>query len=260
VPYAASHHVFANTRYLVPCFGIAFAAGIAMLEDRIRETWLAALAVALLAQDLLQMHSEMPHGVRVAMGVLDVLALGIALSPGLRAFTIRRARPLALAALVAGVLLAPVLGRFRLDDRARALAQEYQAHVTTSRLFAAGWGWLDHHGENGTVDVFTSPATYFTYPAMGQYLERKATYVNVNVEDVREAATYPLCQPRVHADPDAWLVNLKKAGVRWVLASRYPDFPYSIEHDWAVAHPELFKLRFQDNTNEVWEFLPGAGG
>jgi hypothetical protein len=27
-----------------------------------------------------------------------------------------------------------------------------------------------------------------------------------------------------------------------------------------VAHPELFKLRFQDNTNEVWEFLPGAGG
>jgi len=260
VPYAASHHVFANTRYLVPCFGIVFAAGIAMLEDRIRETWLAALAVALLAQDLLQMHSEMPHGVRVAMGVVDVLALILALSPGLRGFVMRRARELVLATAAVAILLAPVLGRFRLDDRERALAQEYQAHVTTSRLFASGWGWLDHHGEDGTVDVFTSPATYFTYPAMGQYLERKAIYVNVNPEDGREAAQYPLCQPRVHADPDAWLVNLKKAGVRWVLASRYPDFPYSIEHDWAVAHPELFKLRFHDNTNEVWEFLPGAPG
>jgi hypothetical protein len=203
------------------------------------------------------MHTEMPHGVRVIVGAIDVLAVALALSPWLRQLARRRARALAVAGIFLAVALAPVLGSFRLDDRARALGQEYQAHVTTSRLFATGWGWLDHHGEDGTVDVFTSPATYFTYPAMGQYLERKAIYVNVNPSDVREAARYPLCQPRVHADPDAWLANLRRAGVRWLLASRYPDYAWSVERDWAVAHPELFRLRFQDNTNEVWEFLPG---
>ena len=75
--------------------------------------------------------------------------------------------------------------------------------------------------------MISTPATYFIYPSMGMHLERKATYINVNREDVRVATAYPLCEPRTNPDPEAWLANLRKAGVRWLLVNRHPalDFP-----------------------------------
>ena len=43
----------------------------------------------------------------------------------------------------------------------------------------------------------------------------------------REA--YPGCEPRVDPSPEAWLANLRRAGVRWLLVERSPEVPFPIE-------------------------------
>ena len=259
IPYAASNHLFANTRYLLPCFGIGFAAALAVAEIRgARDTWLRNITLVLLAQDLLQLSAAMSHGVRMILGIADVAAVLLVLSPRLRGLVLRRARPLALASLAALVLLSPVLASFRLADRSRALGTEYQVHNFPGGLYAEAWSWLDHFGADGTVAVISTPATYFIYPAMGMYLERKATYINVNREDVRVATAYPLCEPRTNPDPEAWLANLRKAGVRWLLLNRHPALEFPPERTWAQQRPDLFALRFSGRTNEIYELLPTA--
>jgi len=90
---------------------------------------------------------------------------------------------------------------------------------------------------------------------MGPRLERRAIYVNVNREDLHEAAVYPRCLPRVDPSPDAWLANLRREDVRWLHLSHTPPYPFPQENDWAAARPERFALRFEDATNRVFEVL-----
>ncbi len=260
VPYSASGHVYANIRYLDAAIAIAFAGGLAVAEALGASVLsLGALAVALVAQDLLQLHAEMPFGVRAAVAAADLAAVALALSPGLRRGIVRFSRPLAVAAALALVLMAPLLGSFRSADRGRALGEEYTAHATSGRRFAAGWTWLDENAGDGTVDVVSSPDTFFVYPAMGPRLERRAIYVNVNRQDLHEAAAYPRCQPRVDPSADAWLANLRREGVRWLYLSRNPPYPFPMEDGWAQARRGRFALRFADVTNRVWEVLPESG-
>jgi hypothetical protein len=259
VPYADHMNIFANVRYLMPGLGLAFAGAAALGERRrVSERWMEGLAVAFLAQGLLQLHAEMPHGVRITIAVIDLAAVALALSPALRGFTVRRRRELAAAALLLALLGAPFLTAFRVEDRDRALAEEFQVHQTSTRFFVGGWGWLDRHGGNGAVAATHSPNNYFQYPAMGPRLERDARYVNINAADHRRAAEYPDCQPRVDPDPRAWVANLAKRHVRWVHLSRYPQVDFTIERQWADSSPRLFALRYSDPTNRVYEFLPMA--
>lgn len=268
VPFAAAGHVFANVRYLLPAVGLAFAGGVAAAESRRADArLLEGLAVALAVQDLLQLHARLSDGVRLTMAAGDLAAAALALSPrlrgGLRAWLSQdgpRRRRLALAAAAAALAAAlagvPWLARFRAADRARALTFEYTAHGNNVAWYTSGWDWLDRHGGRGTVAVVNSPDTFFIYPAMGPYLERRALYVNVNAANLDEAAAYPLCQPRVEPSAAAWIANLRRAGVRWLDLTRTPPFPFSMENDWAAAHPELFALRFSDATNRIFELLP----
>jgi len=266
VPFAAAGHVFANVRYLLPAVGLGFAGGAAAAESRGADPrLLEGLAVALAAQDLLQLHTMLPDGVRLAVAAADAAVVALALSPRLRGWLVAagrsgRRRRLALAgtALVAALAAVPWLARFRAADRTRALTHEYTAHGINVGLYAAGWDWLDRHGGNGTVAVVNSPDTFFFYPAMGPRLERRALYVNVNAANLDEAAAYPLCQPRVQPAADAWIANLRQAGVRWLDLTRTPPYPFAMERDWARAHPELFALRFADPTNLIYELLPAA--
>jgi hypothetical protein len=259
VPFADNLNIFANVRYLIPAIGIALAGGVAAAEERgVSDGWLAALALIVAIQSLLQLHAEMPHEVRVILGVIDVGLAALAVSPALRGFARRHARGLALAALAGAVLGAPYLARFRVADRDRALRYEWTTHSTSAKLFAPGWEWLDRHGGDGAVDVVSAPGTYFVYPAMGPYLERRARYVNVNRENFANAARYPRCDPRVDPSPDAWIANLAASRTRWVLLARYPQFDFPMERGWAEARPDLFALRHADPTNLVYEFLPAA--
>ncbi len=259
VPFAKNYHVFANVRYLMPAFGLAFAGGVALGERRrVSDRWMEGITIALLAQGLLQLHAEMPHGVRMTIAYMDLAAVALAVSPALRAFAVRRRRELVAAAVLGTLLGAPFLTAFRVRDRDRALAEEFQVHMTSTRFYAPGWAWLDQHGGDGTVASVHSPNNYFQYPAMGPRLERESRYVNINAADHRVAVQYPACQPRVDPDPKAWVTNLAKQRVRWVHLSRYPQFDFSIERQWADSLPRLFALRYADPTNRVYEFLPEA--
>lgn len=257
IPHANGQQFLANPRYLDGAFVLTFAGLVAVAERRsVRDGWLGAFALALLVQDLILLHAEMPFGVRIALAIVDVAAVALAISPALRALLHRRALPIAVAASAALMLIgAPLLGRWRVADRGRAFAEESTFHETTMRAFAGAWAWLDAHGGNGTVAVVESPADIFTYPAMGPHLERRVVYVNTNRADVRDAADYPGCDPRQELDPQAWLANLHRARVRWVHVGRFPGYPFPSELDWAAARPDLFALRYQDPGNAVLELL-----
>ncbi|HVR08957.1 MAG TPA: hypothetical protein VMW75_12990, partial [Thermoanaerobaculia bacterium] len=78
VPYAAAGHVFANVRYLLAAVGLAFAGGAAAAESRRADPrLLEGIAVALAAQDLLQLHARMPDAVRLAMAAADLAAVAL---------------------------------------------------------------------------------------------------------------------------------------------------------------------------------------
>jgi hypothetical protein len=91
---------------------------------------------------------------------------------------------------------------------------------------------------------------------MGTYLERKVRYVNVNTADYDAPNRYPFCNPRVDPSFPAWLAHLLAADVRWLLVSRYPEFDWPGEREWAQAHPRLFELRFGDSANLIYEIHP----
>ncbi|MES1245043.1 MAG: glycosyltransferase family 39 protein [Acidobacteriota bacterium] len=258
VPYGSSGHVFANVRYLDGSLALMFAGAVAVGERFVPDPALRALALLFAVQDLLMLHTEMPRTVRVVLALFDIGLVIWAVSPRIQGFTRRRARELAVAGIVAALVAAPFLGRFRVKDRERAFRSEYTAHKTAAFLFAPGWGWLDKNGEDGTVAVIGAPSNFFVYPAMGPHLERRAIYVNVNRRDSRRATDYPGCDPRIDPEPQAWLENLLKDGVRWVYLHRFPQIDFPMEADWISARPDLFALRYQDNTNIIVEFLPNA--
>ncbi len=255
VPYADRGHVFANLRYLVPAFGILFAAGIAALEPRLTPRQVTVLALVLAAQSLLQLHAQMPLGVRIALAVVDVFVLLIALSPALRLRLQQHAGAVAAAAVVAALLAAPWLAGFRVADRGRAFAEELTAHQTPAFHFAPGWHWLDRFAEGGTVALVSGPKSHFVYPAMGPRLERRVLAININAADHRLAFEYPGCEPRVDPDPEAWMANLRRAGVRWLYLNRAPGFQFGVEDRWAQERPQELALRFSDDDNRIYELL-----
>ncbi len=261
VPFARNRHVYANVRYLVPAIALAFAAAVAFGERRqVRDGVLTGLAVALLAQDLLQLHAEMPLGVRLAIAAADLAVLLLVLAPTMRHRLAARAPTLAAVALLAALGAAPFLARFRIADRSRALTTEFTAHTTVARFFASGWAWLDAHAGSGAVAVVHAPNSYLTYPTMGPRLERDVRYVNVNEADLPLAIDYPDCQPRVAPSPPAWVRNLARRHIRWLAVARFPGFDFPLESRWADALPGLFTLRFSDPTNRIYEVrLPVAG-
>jgi hypothetical protein len=256
VPFSKNLHVFANVRYLMPALGFAFAGAVALGERRrVSDPWMEGITLAFLAQGLLQLHAQMSHGVRLAIAVADLAAVALALSPALRALFRRRWRAAAATAVVLALLGAPLLTQFRVRDRDRALAGEFSVHMTSASMFAGGWEWLDKYGADGAVASVHSPNNYFQYPAMGPRLERASRYVNINAADHHNAVEYPACQPRVDPSPEDWVANLAKQHIRWVHLSRYPQFDFPVESEWADSMPKLFALRYSDDTNRVYEFL-----
>lgn len=258
VPYGTSGHVFANVRYLDGVLALMFAGAVAMGERFVPDKTLRALVLLLLIQDLLMLHTEMPRTVRIALALVDIGLIAVALSPRLRDLFRHRARELALATVALLLLVTPFWADFRAQDRIRAFQNEYTAHKTAAWLFAPGWGWLEKNGGDGTVAVIGAPSNFFVYPVMGTRLERKAIYVNFNRQNSRNAADYPGCDPRVDPDPQAWLENLLRQEVRWIYLHRFPQVDFQRETEWILARPDLFALRYDSNTNLVFEFLPVA--
>jgi hypothetical protein len=259
VPTARNREVFANVRYLMPAICLLFAGGVALAESHALSAGvIGAMALLVAAQDLLQLHAEMSRGVRLAIAVADLGAVALGLFPALRGLLRRRWRAFAGAGVAAVLLGAAPLAAFRVADRSRALAQEWVGHATNAHLFAGAWRWLDRHGGDGTVAISSAGALHFVYPAMGPYFERQVRYVNVNRADFDNVVRYPRCEPRV--DPSAWdwLANLRRAHVRWLLVTRYPNLQFPLEQRLASTAPTFFAPRYADDTSLIYELLPGA--
>jgi hypothetical protein len=256
VPYASSWHVFANVRYLDGAIALMFAGAVALGERWVPEPALRAVALLFCIQDLIMFSSDMTRTVRLALGLVDAGLVAWALSAGFRSFTRRHVRELALAGLAVCLLLTPALARYRVTDRERAFRMEYTTHKIAAFLWAPAYGWLEKNGEDGTVAVAGSPSNFFIYPVMGTRLERRAIYVNINRKDSRSATDYPGCDPRVDPDPQAWLENLVEQRVRWVFLHRFPQVKFPQEVEWIQARPDLFELKYENQSNLVFEFLP----
>jgi len=260
VPYAENAHILANVRYLIGALGLLFAGATALGERWMDGRWLRLLAVAVAIQDLLMLHTAMPRTIRLALAGVLIAAAVLASSAGARRLAAARWKTLAVAAGVLAMLSAPLLARFRIADRERAFAEEYTAHLTSSRIFAAGWGWLDQNAGRGTVAVSHAPKNYFVYPAMGPFLERRAIYVHVNAAAHDNPLLYPGCAVRVDPSPEAWLENLRRQGVEWLYVARFPEFDFPVEDAWARQRPDLFELRFDHPTNRVYRFVGASSG
>jgi len=253
---SATHgHIFANIRYLIGGLCLLFAAAVALGERHLSPPWLRGLAVVLAIQDLLMLNPRMSYQVRVVLAVALACVVAVAALPSLRRRLAERRRLVAVASGLAVLVAVPFWATYRVRDRERAFAEEYIAHLSSTRLFAPGWGWLDRHAGTGAVAVSHTPETYFVYPAMGPYLERRAEYVNINRENFAYPLLYPDCKPRSDPSADAWIDNLHAAGIHWVYVARYPEFKFPVEDTWARERPGLFALQFEDQTNRVYELL-----
>ena len=94
---------------------------------------------------------------------------------------------------------------------------------------------------------------------MGMRFQRDVRYVNYNEANHDSVTGYPNCNPRVDPDPLAWITNLRQHSVRWVLASRdHTGRAFPLETRWATERPELFRLRYSDDTSKIFEVL-GTG-
>ncbi len=258
IAYTPNAHILADVRYLIGALALLFAVATVFGERWLSERWLRWTAVALAIQDLLMLRATMPRQVRVALVLILLAVVALGASQRLRRSLALRWRPAVVVIALAILASVPALVSFRVGDRERAFLEEYTAHLTSSRLFAKGWGWLDRHAGSGTVAVSHAPENYFVYPAMGLFLERRALYVPVNREAYTNPLRYPRCDVRVDASSAAWLENLRRENVRWLYVARFPEFDFPVEDRWAGSHPELFRLRFEDLTNRIYEVLPAG--
>ena len=105
-----------------------------------------------------------------------------------------------------------------------------------------------------------SPNNYFVYPAMGPRLERDVRYVNINRGGPSpRRRSIPQCQPRVDPAPEAWMANLAKHHIRWVPSAATPASTSRRAGVGGRQPARSSRSRFADNTNLIYEFLPGAG-
>jgi hypothetical protein len=258
VPTTEINNLYANVRYLDVGIAIAVAFAFALFDERgVPERWVDAAAVTAAVQAVLFVQTPASGGVRVAVSTALLALLALLLSERLRSLALRHARPLVLgAAALALCAGAPLLARFRAADRYRAFAEEYAAHRTPIPSFAEAWRWLDENAGSDRVATVAEVRNWL-YPPMGMRFQRDVRYVNYNAANHDRVTAYPNCNPRVDPDPEAWIANLERQEIRWLLASRDDSRrPFPVEARWAAARPERFVLRYSDETSRIFAFVP----
>jgi hypothetical protein len=259
IPDWLGRDMHANLRYLLPGLAWLSAAGLALAEQRrVPETWVRLATLAIVAQSLLQLHAEMPRGVRLSFGLFLLTVCLAGFLPALR-HRLRYAAPrLLLGAGAAALLAVPAWTSFRGLDRARALRTEFTLHDTPARVNAGAWAWLDENARDRGVAVTSSYPSTFVVPAMGPRFTRQAGYVNINAVNQRFAHRYPRCDVRANPDPDAWLANLRAADAGFLHVARIADQPFPAEDAWAQQRPALFVLRYEDPFNRIYDLAAPA--
>ena len=120
-----------------------------------------------------------------------------------------------------------------------------------------GWKWLNDQTKEGARIAYTGRIEF--YPLFGERLKNSVVYVSVN-----EKETSPYNKPdglcRQTKDFSAWIENLRKAKIEYLFAAlpclknREVDDPtkFTIEDEWALAHPQFFKLIFKNSLVHIY--------
>jgi len=120
-----------------------------------------------------------------------------------------------------------------------------------------GWQWLNQQTKDGARIAYTGRSEF--YPLFGRRLKNSVTYVSINAKEIS-----PYNKPdglcRQTNDFSAWIENLKKAKIEYLFAAlpcfenREVDDPakFPIEDQWALEHPQLFKLLFKNSLVHIY--------
>ncbi len=120
------------------------------------------------------------------------------------------------------------------------------------------WRWLNEETKGGAHIAYTGRSEF--YPLFGTKLKNSVAYVSINAKEVS-----PYNKPdglcRQTKDFPSWIGNLKKAKIEYLFTAlpcaenREVDDPtkFPIEDEWAVAHPDGFRLLFSNSLAHIYK-------
>lgn len=214
-----------------------------------------------------------PRAGAVAGYQLAMLALGLVLS-GLWLWRPRRAVLASIAPAASTLVVLAALGWHEVT--AGALRRIYPADFPD---YQAGWAVVEAASPHRGMRVAYA-GTDIPYYLFAGGMRNDVRYVNVDAHDGwllhdyhHEARrrglppTWSDTRPgwdRLAPDPDAWLANLRRAGVRLLVVARadpqrgrlnvHDNESFPIERSWADARPDLFRLLHADSRIRVYAF------
>lgn len=138
--------------------------------------------------------------------------------------------------------------------------QLFKGNESQEKDIALAWRWLNENTGGGKKVAYTGRNEF--YPLFGQLLKNKVVYVSVNnkpsLPHYYEDGLY-----RKDKYFDSWEDNLRKERVDCLfIALPFPlnnesedinEFP--IEDKWAQAHPENFKLLFNNSKAKIYSVV-----
>jgi hypothetical protein len=189
---------------------------------------------------------------RTAMPVASLLVSAIALLVivALRPFRRRLPAPAAAlaGALIAPVLLLPVLHRYRESHRDLLVAQGMVLH-DMPRYWMPAASLVDTPRQPRRIAVTSGPNqhmdAWFVYYFMGRSLQNRLEYVPITRDGGLVDFDIQLSL-RWCGDPDAWIARVRAAGITEVMS--FP--PVSAELRWMQQRPALFERLAGDG--ETW--------
>lgn len=156
----------------------------------------------------------------------------------------------------------------------------YKHHYYTGFPIGEAWLAFQRNVPEGSTVAFTG--TDLSYGLFGAGLKHRVAYVNVNrhgdylfhdyVRKLKAEGRYftpPNDRINFHredADYGAWLANLRAAGVDYLFAAALHQTDqgqiphdaefFPIEREWADAHPEFFKLLWNNSQVRIYRVIP----
>jgi len=142
--------------------------------------------------------------------------------------------------------------------------KEYTLHFSKKEAWqidiAKGWQKLNELTKNGARVAYTGRQEF--YPLFGSGLKNDVKYISING---KEATPYNKFDGKFRKTKDflSWRENLKKDKIDYLFAAKPfydnresdDEDKFTIEDDWAAAHPEDFRLIFSNSLSRIYKVL-----
>lgn len=158
------------------------------------------------------------------------------------------------------------------------VANEYPRYISMVKYSGfwpdatKAWVWLDNNTDKNNIAYIGRPVSL---PLYGRNFKNNVYYVSVNKVEPAMLHYFPNSRYiwgyngnetfrnfespenyRGNADYNVWLANLKNKKIDFLfiyseLIKKTDDFP--IEDKWAISHPEIFNLVFENSTIRIYK-------